>query len=264
MPEVDGLEATRRLRAGDSGARDARIPVIALTANAMDGDREACIAAGMDDHVAKPVTRQALVAALLHDVVEDTPITLQQLERQFGGDVAALRGLIYVPTPNGRVAPGGSETNRFIIAVNDGFAPTVTDTNTTVIATDAFIKKVATLNGVKNESFNYSVSANRDLVAVGAPNDVNPSSVKTGSASLLSCVAVAGRLTKAHALPAAGWTTFDADVAVGAVMISLTGGLARALQRAGAQRRAPRYSAAASRAARRAAAGAGARPSPRW
>jgi signal transduction histidine kinase/CheY-like chemotaxis protein len=60
MPVMDGLEATRRLRSGDSGARDPRIPVIALTANAMDGDRDTCIAAGMDDFIAKPVTIAAL------------------------------------------------------------------------------------------------------------------------------------------------------------------------------------------------------------
>jgi signal transduction histidine kinase/AmiR/NasT family two-component response regulator len=69
MPDMDGLEATRRLRSGDSGARDPRIAVIALTANAMDGDRDACIAAGMDDFIAKPVT-----IATLRDVIERTRI----------------------------------------------------------------------------------------------------------------------------------------------------------------------------------------------
>jgi signal transduction histidine kinase/ActR/RegA family two-component response regulator len=64
MPDMDGLEATRALRAGGFGVRDARIPVIALTANAMEGDREICIAAGMDDFLPKPVTIAALREAI--------------------------------------------------------------------------------------------------------------------------------------------------------------------------------------------------------
>jgi signal transduction histidine kinase/CheY-like chemotaxis protein len=62
MPEMDGIEATQRLRAG--GVRDSRIPVIALTANALEGDRERCLAAGMDDFVAKPVTIAELRKAI--------------------------------------------------------------------------------------------------------------------------------------------------------------------------------------------------------
>jgi signal transduction histidine kinase/ActR/RegA family two-component response regulator len=64
MPVMDGLEATRRLRAGGAGTRNPGIPVIALTANAMDGDREACLAAGMDDFLSKPVTLEALRNAI--------------------------------------------------------------------------------------------------------------------------------------------------------------------------------------------------------
>ena len=64
MPELDGLEATRQLRAGAAGVRDAHVTVIALTANAMDGDREACLAAGMDDFLSKPVSIQALRQAI--------------------------------------------------------------------------------------------------------------------------------------------------------------------------------------------------------
>ncbi len=64
MPELDGIEATRQLRAGRSGARDPAIPVIALTANALDGDREACLAAGMDSFVSKPVSIATLRQAI--------------------------------------------------------------------------------------------------------------------------------------------------------------------------------------------------------
>ncbi len=62
MPVMDGLTATRAIRAREGG--DRRVPIIALTANAMSGDRDRCIEAGMDDYVSKPIEAAALVDAL--------------------------------------------------------------------------------------------------------------------------------------------------------------------------------------------------------
>ncbi len=63
MPELDGLDATRRIVAGWYSGERPRI--IAMTANAMSGDRERCLAAGMDDYISKPVRMEELEAALL-------------------------------------------------------------------------------------------------------------------------------------------------------------------------------------------------------
>ena len=62
MPEMDGFQATREIRAQASGTP--RVPILAMTANAMQGDRERCLEAGMDDYLAKPVAILDLKSAL--------------------------------------------------------------------------------------------------------------------------------------------------------------------------------------------------------
>ena len=65
MPVMDGFEATSRIRDPQSGVRNQAVKIIAMTANAMQGDREACLDAGMDDYIAKPITSQSLSRALM-------------------------------------------------------------------------------------------------------------------------------------------------------------------------------------------------------
>ena len=72
MPELDGLEATRRIRADRPASSGPHI--VAMTANALEGDRETCLAAGMDDYVSKPIRPEVLAAALTRAPRRETPV----------------------------------------------------------------------------------------------------------------------------------------------------------------------------------------------
>ena len=84
MPVLDGYAATRAIRDAGSGVRDPGIPVIALTAHAMTGDRELCLAAGMDDYLSKPVK-----PAMLAEKVEEW---MTYLARRGGAGALTSRG----------------------------------------------------------------------------------------------------------------------------------------------------------------------------
>lgn len=64
MPEMDGLEATQHIRQEEAEANKPHIPIIAMTAHALQSDRDRCLAAGMDDYVAKPVNPHELYTVL--------------------------------------------------------------------------------------------------------------------------------------------------------------------------------------------------------
>ena len=74
MPVMDGYEAVRRIRAGSDEVLQPRVPVIALTAHAMKGDRQRCLDAGMDDYLAKPIDRAALEAVLAKYLETRAPV----------------------------------------------------------------------------------------------------------------------------------------------------------------------------------------------
>jgi len=88
MPELDGFETTAAIRERERGT-PRRVPIVALTAHAMKGDAERCLAAGMDAYLAKPLQAAELVA-VLERLAPDTVIDRARLLERVGGDTRAL------------------------------------------------------------------------------------------------------------------------------------------------------------------------------
>lgn len=96
MPDIDGLEATRRIR---SNPRFAALPIVAMTANVSSTDREACLAAGMNGHVGKPIDLEQLVVTLLFQAGRE--------------DIQASQTLGLANTGEGLIEPRASIISRF-------------------------------------------------------------------------------------------------------------------------------------------------------
>jgi CheY-like chemotaxis protein len=80
MPEMDGWEAAAMIRKHEGARGNQRVPIIAITANAMPGDREKCRKAGMDDYLAKPVTLEELQVAVARWIPDcSTPAAQKEL-----------------------------------------------------------------------------------------------------------------------------------------------------------------------------------------
>jgi len=109
MPEMDGFEATRLIRDPKSRSRNPDLPIIAMTAHSMKGDREKCLAAGMDDYISKPVTPLALDKVLEkylkpirtsaaesaeQKAGPDGPVRMKRIQQVADGDLGFERELI--------------------------------------------------------------------------------------------------------------------------------------------------------------------------
>ncbi len=88
MPELDGYAATRAIRSGGAGQKNVQVLIVAMTANAMKGDREECLAAGMDDYISKPVRPEALA-----EVIERTLYPARGQESSVASEEGSVQGL---------------------------------------------------------------------------------------------------------------------------------------------------------------------------
>ncbi len=84
MPEMDGYETSQNIRAGNAGERYKNIPIIAMTANAMQGDKEKCLAAGMSDYLSKPIDSKHIHNKLCDWLSVDNSLIPEEINKHTG------------------------------------------------------------------------------------------------------------------------------------------------------------------------------------
>lgn len=165
MPEMDGFEASQQIRLlQQRGELPAYLPIVALTANAVEGDRERCLAAGMDDYLSKPFTRDGLQAILSRWLLPATPDTtvkerprvLQVNNRQAPTETDGMATLNPRALGTIRLLPGANGAalvTRVIAAYVDDTPKRLAQIRNAILAADAdSLRKAA--HGMKSSSAN--------------------------------------------------------------------------------------------------------------
>jgi CheY-like chemotaxis protein len=138
MPGTDGFTATRAIRAAETGGR--RVPIIAMTASAVDGERDKCLEAGMDDFLTKPVDGERLEAVLRTYVVDatgDTTATAAATVDDAADPLPELLDLGRLTELDGMGERAVALVDRAVRNFVDGFPTTLESLRTAVRAGDA-------------------------------------------------------------------------------------------------------------------------------
>jgi PAS domain S-box-containing protein len=121
MPEMDGYEATRQIRLWEKES-DIHIPIIAMTAHAMQGDRERCLDAGMDDYVTKPLEPRVLFSALDRWVPKNNPVEEKPVDKEVQ-DYSSSVDLFSSSQIDGLFGESGSAASSSPVGPDQSFQP---------------------------------------------------------------------------------------------------------------------------------------------
>jgi CheY-like chemotaxis protein/HPt (histidine-containing phosphotransfer) domain-containing protein len=158
MPEMDGYEATRLIRRGASEIADPAVPIVAMTANALAGDRERCIAAGMDDYLTKPIDPVRLLA-VLQRILGSTPLLPVVPEALMCSDRSVLDHAALVE------ACGGDE--RFVHEILQAFLTSLNEMGPAIEAA-ARLGNLADLRGFAHQLKGAALNVHATRIAAAA------------------------------------------------------------------------------------------------